>query len=305
MSLCDIVQDSKAIWSSCLLIYREDLRILLIMTPLPGYDPVFLGSDITLPTLSFDGQKDAYHASDSPYLHYMHFSLALSMSRRLAYWVAWNIDGSRLNQKVGRTGKSFRLDKRVGRKYQVGNRFYTNNMLDRGHLARHEDVVWGEDEEAEQASSDSFLFTNIAPQAQDFNQSKQGGLWGLLENAALEVAVNQRMSCFAGPIFQANDRVYGTDKDQIRLPNKFFKILVYKKGDQLTTKAFVLSQNLDNLLPRGLEKFAVFEKTIADIETASFLTFPTILKKGQTSTLRGAGPVPSNRPIESLTEIRW
>jgi endonuclease G, mitochondrial len=273
------------------------------MTPLLGYDPAFLGHDVALPTLPLNGQTDAFHVSDSPYLHYMHFSLALSMSRRLAYWVAWNIDGSRLNQKVGRTGKSFRLDKRVGRNYQVGNRFYTNNMLDRGHLARHEDVVWGDNEEAEQASSDSFLFTNIAPQAQDFNQSKQGGLWGELENAALEVTLNQRMSCFAGPIFQANDKVYGTEKDQIRLPSKFFKILVYKKGDQLTTKAFVLSQNLDNLLPRGLEKFAVFEKTISDIEVASFLTFATILKKSQTSTLRGF--VQPDRPIESLSEIRW
>jgi endonuclease G, mitochondrial len=274
------------------------------MTPLPGYDPVFLGTDIAFPALSLADQNDAFHVSDSPHLHYMHFSLASSMSRRLAYWVAWNIDGSSLNQEIGRTGKSFRLDKRVARKYQVSNKFYAKNILDRGHLARHEDVVWGEDEEAEQASSDSFLFTNIAPQAEDFNQSKQGGLWGQLENAALEVTLNQRMSCFAGPIFQTNDRAYGTEKDQIRIPSKFFKILVYKKADQLTTKAFVLSQNLDKLVPRGLEKFAVFEKTISDIESSSFLTFPEVLKKTPSSTVRG-GLLPPDRPIESLTDIRW
>ena len=272
------------------------------MTPLLGYDPAFLGSDIAFPTLSLTDQNDVYHLSDSPYLHYMHFSLALSMSRRLAYWVAWNIDGNRLNQKIVRD-KNFRFDRRVARKYQIGKRFYKNNILDRGHLARHEDVVWGEDEEAEQASSDSFLFTNIAPQAEDFNQSKQGGLWGELENAALEVTVNQRMSCFAGPIFQANDRVYGTEKDQIRIPSKFFKILVYKKANQLTTKAFVLSQNLDKLVPRGLEKFAVFEKTISDIEASTFLTFSDILKTAPRSTVRGLEP--SDRPIESITDIRW
>lgn len=271
------------------------------MTPLLGYNPAFLGPDIAFPALSLADQNDAFQLSDSPYLHYMHFSLALSKSRRLAYWVAWNIDGSRLNQKVKR--KRFRLDKRVSSEYQVDNKFYKKNILDRGHLARHEDVVWGDDEEAEQASSDSFLFTNIAPQAEDFNQSKQGGLWGELENAALEVTLNQRMSCFAGPIFQDNDRLYGTEKNQIRIPSKFFKILVYKKSDQLTTKAFVLSQVLDKLVPRGLEKFAVFEKTISDIEASTFLTFPDIVKKRQRSTVRGLAP--PDRPIESLSEIRW
>src|ERR1044072_7724202 len=155
-----------------------------------GYDAHFLGVEIPLPEPNPGIQEDIFKLNDSLYLHYTHFSVALSLSRHLAHWAAWNIEGTTFNKGVHRKGKGFRLDKHVPRKHQAGNKFYVRNELDKGHLARHEDVVWGADEEAQQASYDSFFYTNITPQAFDFNQSKQGGIWGQLENAALGGAQN-------------------------------------------------------------------------------------------------------------------
>ena len=47
---------------------------------------------------------------------------------------------------------------------QAGNEVYDRNRLDRGHLARRSDLLWGPAAEARRANSDSFYFTNISPQ---------------------------------------------------------------------------------------------------------------------------------------------
>ncbi|MGV8857428.1 DNA/RNA non-specific endonuclease [Rhodoglobus sp.] len=85
----------------------------------------------------------------------------------------------------------------------LGNELYVRNPLDRGHLARRADLTWGELGDAQQANRDSFSFTNIAPQMDDFNQSSRQGLWGRLEDALYEdVDVDDlRVSVMAGPVF--------------------------------------------------------------------------------------------------------
>lgn len=40
---------------------------------------------------------------ESAIIDYTHFSLALSSTRKLAYWVGWNIDGTSM-QRLSRTG---------------------------------------------------------------------------------------------------------------------------------------------------------------------------------------------------------
>ena len=268
-----------------------------------GYDPFFLGSRIVFPTLEAAAEADAYRVSGLPYIHYMHFSVALSMSKQFAYWAAWNIDGSRLNDNVNRSGKRFRKDKRIPKEFQAGAELYSRNILDRGHLARHEDLLWGSDDEAEQASYDSFFYTNIAPQAEGFNRSSNQGVWGQLENAALEVSRDKRMSCMAGPIFQNSDRVYER-KRKFQIPSRFFKILAYRNEDRLTTKAFILVQNLASLARGPLDRFVTFEHSLEDIESFCPFTFPTILKDSQ-KIARGRGSITAQQPIHSVTEIDW
>ncbi len=64
----------------------------------------------------------------------------------------------------------------------MGNELYSDNVLDRGHIARRADLCWGGIAEAQQANADSFYYTNIAPQHQAYNQSSRQGLWGELED---------------------------------------------------------------------------------------------------------------------------
>ena len=134
------------------------------------------------PTIDASLRDDTVRLDGSEIIPYTHFSLALSKSRRFARWVAWNIDGGTL-KKINRNGIPFVKDPRIPAEFQSGNELYSGNRLDRGHLARRADLLWAAMPEAERANKDSFFFTNITPQMDDFNQSSKNGVWGRIEDA--------------------------------------------------------------------------------------------------------------------------
>ncbi|MGP5599021.1 DNA/RNA non-specific endonuclease [Glutamicibacter arilaitensis] len=93
------------------------------------------------------------------------------------------------------------MDPRVPSEYQAGSYLYANNRLDGGLLARRADFTRELRSEAHQASKDSFYFTNITPQLDEFNQSGQGGILGRLENAFYEAVHLDVLRCrLSGPI---------------------------------------------------------------------------------------------------------
>ena len=110
-----------------------------------GYDTQFLGDDYEVPHPTFrsDLEQDIAQLKDgSNVLHYTHFSIVMSKSRRLAYYTVVNIDGNQL-MKIDRNDKWY-LDPRIETEYQCGPELYKNNSLDRGHLVRRLDPVWGD-----------------------------------------------------------------------------------------------------------------------------------------------------------------
>jgi endonuclease G, mitochondrial len=100
-------------------------------------------------------------------LKYTHFSIVIRKSRRLAFYTAVNIDGAKL-KNIERTRDKWYFDPRINQDYQAGPRLYSDNKLDRGHLVRRLDPVWGE--LAENGNLDTFHFTNCAPQHKLLNQ---------------------------------------------------------------------------------------------------------------------------------------
>jgi endonuclease G len=235
-----------------------------------GYNPLFLRVPLPLPGLSAAVRTDAFLFGGQPLIPYTHFSVCLSKSRRMARYVAWNIDGSR----IVRTGRDeFQLDPRIPAARQIGNEAYLNNKLDRGHIARRADLVWGEVEEAKQANADSSYYTNIAPQHERYNQSSRKGLWGNLENLILEQVDVQdiRMSVFAGPLFADDDLLYRG----IRLPREYWKLVAYVVGGDLRLAAFILSQEplLSDLEAINLDPFKLFQVRVADLKPRAGIDF--------------------------------
>lgn len=249
----------------------------VVVSPLgSGYDPSFLPGEhvIDVPTAASSGISEdiAPTKSGDPVRHYTHFSLAMSASRRFCRWVAWNIDGSGL-QALTRSGLNFVLDDAFEPRFQVNDDLYSNNPLDRGHIARRADLLWGSREEAEQANRDSFFFTNITPQLEDFNQSHQHGLWGELENAIFEdVEVEKlRISVFGGPLFKDSDLRYR----DILVPRSFWKTIAYVEAGELKAKAYVLTQDdleaqLESL---GLEPFKLYQIPLSELSSMAGLDY--------------------------------
>ena len=240
-----------------------------------GYDQSFLGTAIPPPGPAGSGAGGVV-------LDYTHFTVGMHPARRLAWWVGWNIDGLTLypSDSISRSGERFKLDPRLPTEQQTGEAVYADNDLDRGHVARRSDLLWGATlQEALDANSDSFFFTNITPQRAAFNQSARGGVWGLLENAvlALDGLTERRLSVFAGPVLANDDPTY---RNLVQLPREFWKIVIYRVEEELRFKAFVLTQNLDDIEPvvpdDFLDDFDTYLVGLDLLEARTGLQFPSL-----------------------------
>ncbi|MDQ1057152.1 endonuclease G [Arthrobacter globiformis] len=211
-----------------------------------GYDPGFLREALELP------------GPEAPtiLLDYTHFSVRLLPARRLAAVTGVNIDGQAL-VPLGREG-TWHYDPRVPRGLQTGPDVYQHNDLDRGHLVRRLDPVWGDDSTALTANQDTFTYPNAAPQAAAFNQGKE--LWAGLEDHVLNHAgqYDARISVFTGPVLDAGDLPYRG----IQIPRKFWKIAAWTTDGRLAAAGFLLDQS-PLLGPEELAR-VVRERLLAD-----------------------------------------
>ncbi|RCK67977.1 DNA/RNA non-specific endonuclease [Desertihabitans brevis] len=196
------------------------------MTDPAGYDPEFLAVTVPAPG---SGARPVR-------LDYTHFSVGLDPARRLAAWTAVNIDGAALVD-VARGGDDWFLDPRLPEEQQTGPEVYARNDLDRGHLVRRRDPVWGE--AAERANADTFCYTNAAPQAAGFNQSKE--LWLGLEDHLLTTtdAADVRVSVLTGCVFAEDDPGYRG----IRIPRRFYKVAAWVEAGALLSVGYLLDQS--------------------------------------------------------------
>jgi endonuclease G, mitochondrial len=265
------------------------------VTEAAGFDPGFLGVPANLPRL------DDVRAAASVELAYEHFTVVLDTNRRLAAVTAVNIDGARL-AKVPR-GDRWVFDDRIPEELQAGPEVYADNDLDRGHLVRRNDPVWGEPDVAARANDATFHFTNAAPQASDFNQGHE--LWVGLEDHVLEHArAHQlKLSVFTGPVLTDDDPPYRG----IRIPLKFWKVAAWSTGETLATTGFLVDQSplVDvDLLPRELGAppplgpFRTFQVRVADLADLTGLAMPDLVDAENLP--RG---VPAMRELTSADDI--
>ena len=277
-----------------------------ILSQRDGYDPDFVGERVELPV--GNDADDAVLVDGSPVIRYTRFSLELSKSRRLCRWVAWNIDGATLPAEgdpnhIGRYDLEFTTDPRIDVTLQTTNKTYKNNRLDRGHVARRADLLWGEHEAAVRANADSFFLTNITPQMDNFNQSAMRGLWGQLENALLEDVddANEMVTVIGGPVLDDDDPSYRGGQ----VPLEFWKIFVYQKDGEVRARAFLVTQSLEGLKTRDrLDEFVVYEKPVDEIAAKAGVTFDSKLS-GLARRGRPRERAAASRPLRSRTDIDW
>ncbi|MCF6525092.1 DNA/RNA non-specific endonuclease [Streptomyces sp. JJ36] len=236
-----------------------------------GYDEHFLGPRVPLPHPVDSG-------IETTLLPYTHFTVVLRPSRRLALATTVAVDGARLRDSD--RDSEWRLDPRAPVTAQAGNELYRQNPLDRGHLVRRLDPVWGDRAEAEQADDDTFHYTNAAPQADVFNQGLE--LWLGLENHLLEHAArfDRKLVVHTGPVLLDDDPVYRG----VQIPLRFWKAVAFLDRGELAATAYVLDQSpdLDDAHraltlaeaagdPPPLGAFRTFQAPVADVAAVTGL----------------------------------
>jgi DNA/RNA endonuclease G (NUC1) len=128
---------------------------------------------------------------------------------------------------------------------------YAGTGYDKGHAAPDGDLSW-----SQQVEYESFLMTNMYPQAGSLNR----GIWKLLETSVRGWAVqtNQSYTIFVGAFYGQGDKTIGNG---VIVPHGYYKIVINNNTKQIAGWAFPHTAPYPNL---GND-LTVFRKPVADI----------------------------------------
>ena len=128
---------------------------------------------------------------------------------------------------------------------------YAGTGYDKGHMAPDGDLSWDV-----QVEFESFLMTNMSPQAGSLNR----GIWKLLETSVRGWAVqrNQSFSIVSGGLYGPGDKVIGKG---VMVPHGFYKIVINNQTKEYAGWGFPHTAPYPNL-GNDLTKFRVPVATI-------------------------------------------
>jgi len=136
---------------------------------------------------------------------------------------------------------------------------YAGTGYDKGHMSPDGDLSWDT-----QVEYESFLMTNMSPQAGSLNR----GIWKLLETSVRGWSVqrNQSYTIYVGGIYNATDKRIGNG---VVVPHAFYKIVINNQTKEVAGWSFAHIPPYPNL-GNDLTKFRV---PIAQIQQQSGVTF--------------------------------
>lgn len=105
---------------------------------------------------------------------------------------------------------------------------YTGTGYDKGHMSPNGDMSWDR-----QVEFESFLMTNMSPQAKSLNR----GIWKLLESSVRSWTIqqNQSYTIYVGSIYNSQDKKIGSG---VVVPHAFYKIVINNQTNEVAAWAF-------------------------------------------------------------------
>jgi len=136
---------------------------------------------------------------------------------------------------------------------------YAGTGYDKGHMSPDGDLSWDQ-----QVEYESFLMTNMAPQAGSLNR----GIWKLLETSVRGWSVqrNQSYTIYVGGVYNAYDKKIGNG---VVVPHGFYKIVINNQTKEIAGWAFPHLAPYPNL-GNDLTKFRL---PITQIESVAGVQF--------------------------------
>lgn len=134
-----------------------------------GYDNVSV-TGYEIPHLN-DQNVYADHYVTMDGVQILNYALEWDNTKRHANWVAFTFDTTTSADNVKRTD-AWSVDPKLPAEMQVQESDHKNDGFDKGHLCASEERVY-----LKEANEQTFYYSNMSPQLNDFN----GGFWGKLE----------------------------------------------------------------------------------------------------------------------------
>ncbi|MGC3944717.1 MAG: DNA/RNA non-specific endonuclease [Chryseolinea sp.] len=248
----------------------------------PSYQENFIQNfSIPLPKISKSISQIAtlIDSDDASIIEYPHYCCVMHKARRLAFYSACNIDGDSIGD-VDRSG-DFKSEPRIETAFQTGDEFYEgkNDIFDKGHLTKYEDVMWGTNSTSElkKLGDITFRFPNCVPQHQTFNR----GMWSSLEKYILDQEadkLNLRICLFTGPLLQQSDPVLieKVNGKSYKVPVLFWKVVIYSQSNKLYGVAFIMSQKTlvkQSGLVKSNRVMEIITRAMRNIDEPAFMDY--------------------------------
>ena len=201
-------------------------------------------------------------------LNYKAIRVNFNPSLRIPNCVAYELTATMVSMADApghETRKSYNYAKDPGVKSCPENWEYRGTGYSRGHMAPAMDMRWDKT-----TMTQCFYMTNMCPQDTKLNNDH----WRVLEEKVHRWAGrDKRLMVYTGPILGKNPKMIGKNKQNIAVPDAFFKV-VYAP-DQGRAIAFIYE---NRPCPGNISKYAV---TVSEVERRTGLTFPTAIPKRQ------------------------
>ncbi len=192
-------------------------------------------------------------------LYNRHYVLGYSYYFRQAKWALEIVDPDKTD--VERVD-NFRPDYRIPERFRADLEVYEGTGFDRGHLVSSANQI-----ETQIQNSETFLLSNMAPQAPGFNRN----LWRQLEEAVRTLNANEKILetyVISGPLFYFDTEVKmlgDTENDKIvtlPIPHAFFKsVLTENNRGSIHMWSFIMpNEPIEGELSDFLVKTSKIEK---------------------------------------------
>jgi endonuclease G len=150
-------------------------------------------------------------------LDHQYFRIGYDPKLRMAHYVVYQLSAEQLSGKKFKRKNRFRPDPllvKQGLPY-VESSEYAHTGYDRGHLAPAADFAW-----SEQASNETFVMSNMAPQTKNLNQDA----WKKLESKVRRWACGEKkITVITGPLLEERR---GKLVSGLLVPKSFYKVII-------------------------------------------------------------------------------
>lgn len=190
-------------------------------------------------TTSYSGMELPEIAETDDIVRHLGYTASYNHQTLCPDWVAWELTAA---EAVGTVDGQYSFSRDPAVNFPKASREdYSNSGWDKGHMAPRADMKWNR-----QALEESYYFTNICPQDHEMNSQA----WRKVEELTRRMARRYgSVLVVCGPIYDSTVHRH-IGPACVHVPDRFFKELAVKVGEEWHTVGFLVENNRQSRSPR-------------------------------------------------------